>query len=163
MTTLQTAIASLEALLKSSPDSQPSQMQRYDQVFALLQLLPSLDKAEIARLQPRLETCLFALIAQPCNKSLRGQVVELGTLLLKCGNVARVQEMSMEALRLAKDPKSVELTKVCISQLAPLQSCWLPSSNPTCRRSSLPARLTSWMWASELSRTTRKAGSKWRH
>lgn len=131
MTALQTTIVALETLLKGTPDSQPSQMQRYDQVFALIQLLPTLDKAEASRFQPRLEACLFALIAQPCNKSLRGQAVELGTLMLKYGNVVRVQEMTMEALRLTKDPKSQELTKVCISQIALLQSYWLRYFKPT--------------------------------
>lgn len=56
--------------------------------------------------------------------------MELGTLMLKYGNVVRVQEMTIEALRLTKDPKSPELTKVCNSQIALLQSYWLRYSKP---------------------------------
>lgn len=108
MTSLQTALSQLEGLLPT----QPTQMQRFDLVFALIQLIPNVDKLEITKVQNRLESCIFATISQTCNKSLRGLIVSLVLLMLKHGNSSRVQEVTIEALRITKDPKSTEYTKM---------------------------------------------------
>ena len=112
MSTVTSTLAVFESSLKSGQESQPSQMQRFDLVFSLTQLIPLADKSEVVKTQPRIEAAIFASLQQTSNRSLRVLLYQCALLVLKHGATGRVQELVVESLRIARDPKSTELTKV---------------------------------------------------